>query len=312
LLTLLAAALAGLLLSLLAALLPLLPLLPLLSLLIAAQLLALVALGQLFQLPLQLLGFAAQHLLLPALLRGLLLVLFLLLGQFLLPFGELFQLLERLVDLLLLLLLAGRFRVIALVLILLGVELEIEEPFHVARAGAATTAAIVLIAERHLDIARRGLGAQQVLQRLLLGGKRILPLGALQFLRGGPHGLHGSFHVLDEASEGIARLGQMAGLHAVGQRLRLIAQLGLHAGQERGVFGVGALGARAFELIPGGRDDFLLPLGDLVPILLAAAVTALLLGLRVIALERLHLDEVDIGRGLGARVLGQGVQAHHV
>src|ERR1035438_2043656 len=205
-------------------LLPLLPLLTLLPLLIAAQLLALAALGQLFQLPLQLLGFATQHLLLPALLRGLLLILLLLLGQFLLTFGELFQLLERLVDLLLLLLLlAGRFRVIALVLILLGVELEIEEPFHVARASTATTAAIVLIAERHLDIARSGFGAQQVLQRLLLGGKRVLPLAALQLLRGGPHGLHGGFHILDEAHEGIARLGQVAGLHAVGQRLGLIA-----------------------------------------------------------------------------------------
>ena len=58
-----------------------------------------------FHLPLQLLGFAAQHLLLPALLRGLLLALLLLLGQFLLPLGELLQLLQRLVDLLLLLLL---------------------------------------------------------------------------------------------------------------------------------------------------------------------------------------------------------------
>jgi hypothetical protein len=58
-------------------------------------------------LPLQLLRFAAQHLLLPALLRGLLLALFLLLGQFLLPLGELLQLLQRLIDLLLLLLLAG-------------------------------------------------------------------------------------------------------------------------------------------------------------------------------------------------------------
>ena len=77
-----------------------------------------------------------------------------------------------------------------------------------------------------------------------------------------------------------------------------------------------ALGARALQLIPGGRDDFLLALRDLVLILVVAAATAAiaagLLRLRVVALERLRFDEVDIGARRGARVLGHGVQAHHV
>ena len=138
------------------ALLTLLALLALLTRLIAAQLLALLAFGHLFQLALQLFGFAAQHLLLPALLGSLLLAFLLLLGQFLLPPGELLQFLQRLVDLLLLLLLrAGRLRLAALVLILLGIEFEIEQAFQVARAGAAaaTTAATTLLAEGDLDIA---------------------------------------------------------------------------------------------------------------------------------------------------------------
>ena len=196
-------------------------------------------------LPLQLLGLAAEHLLLPALLRSLLLALLLLLGQFLLPLGELLQLLERLVDLLLAAAAAaaGRLRLAALVLILFGIEFEVEQTLHVARgaAAAATAAAAALLAEGHLDIAERRFGAHQVLQRLLLGRQRILPLGALQLLGRRTHRLDRLFHVLDEALERIARAFELAGLHAVGQRLGLVAQFGLHAGQERGVLGIGAL-----------------------------------------------------------------------
>ena len=163
------------------ALLPLLALLALLTLLlsrllallllpVAAQLLALLALGHLLQLPLQLLRLAPQHLLLPALLGSLLLPLLLLIGQLLLTLGQLFQLLQRFIDLLLLLLLlAGGLRLIVLVLILFGIQFEIEQPFHVARPGAAATAsAALLVAERHLNIAGRRFGAHQVLERLLL------------------------------------------------------------------------------------------------------------------------------------------------
>ena len=225
-------------------LLTLLTLLTLLALLITAQLI-LLALGHVFQLALQLFGFAAQHLLLPTLLRGLLLAFFLLLGEFLLPLGKLLELLQRFVDLLLLLLLlAGGLRLVALVLILFGIQFEIEKAFHVARASATTTAAApALVAEGHLDIARCCFGAHQVLQRPLFGRQRVLPFGALQLVGGGPHGLHRGFHILHKALEGVACFGQLAGLHAVGQRLGLIAEFALHAGQERGVFGIAALGS---------------------------------------------------------------------
>ncbi len=53
---------------------------------------------ELLHLLLQLFGVAAQHLLLPALLEGLLLGFLLLLGQFLLPLREILQLLQSLVD----------------------------------------------------------------------------------------------------------------------------------------------------------------------------------------------------------------------
>ena len=65
-----------------------------------------------------------EHLLLPALLRSLL-VLLLLLGQFLLPARKLFQLLERLVDLLRTAL--GRRLLAGLVLVLLHIQFEIEK-----------------------------------------------------------------------------------------------------------------------------------------------------------------------------------------
>ena len=110
-----------------------------------------------------------------------------------------------------------------------------------AGAAAASAATAAALPEGHLDIAERSLGAQQVLQRLLLGRQRVLPLGALQLVGRRTHGLDGLLHVLDEALEGVAGAFELARLHAVGQRFGLVAQLGLHIGQERGVLGVGAL-----------------------------------------------------------------------
>src|SRR5207253_883686 len=118
----------------------------------AAQLLVL---HLLLQLLLELLRLTAEHLLLPPVLRRLLFVLALLLGEFLLPFGKLLQLFQRFVDLLLLRIaallsaLAGAF-----ILILLGVELEIEEALHVAcRAAATASPAAAALSKCHLDIA---------------------------------------------------------------------------------------------------------------------------------------------------------------
>src|SRR5205823_6590516 len=119
---------------------------------IAAQL-ALLLPRQLVQLLLQLLGFAPQHFLLPALLRSLLRVLALLLRQFLLALRKLLQLLQRIVDLLLALLLRRLRPLVAFVLVLLGIQLQIEQTFEVARTGAAASpAATALPPEGHLDI----------------------------------------------------------------------------------------------------------------------------------------------------------------
>ena len=264
------------------------------------------------QLLLELLGFAAQHLLLPALLRGLLLALALLLGQFLLPLGELLAASAAPRRSAAAAAALGGLRLLALfVLVLLGIQLQIEEAFHVARgaAAAAATAAAALLAEGHLDIAERGFGAQQVLQRLLLGRQRVLPLGALQLVGGRTHGLHGLFHVVDEALEGIAGVFQLAGLHAVGQRLGLVAQFGLHARP----------GTRRSRRRCPWRPAPLIWFQVAVMISFcrceiwfcclvaaaAAAAAARLLRLRVVALERLRLDEEHVGAGGRARVLGQ-------
>ncbi len=326
-LPLLTALLAGLALLTLLALLALLTLLPLLTLLtllallsIAAELALLLLLVQLIELLAQLLGFAAQHFLLVALLGSGLRVFLLLLGKLLLPLGQFGQLLQRIVHRLLLL--VGRLsRLLALVLILLRVEFEIEKSFEIAggavHAATSTAAASALAAHGDLDIAEGGFGAQQILQRLLLGRKGILPFGALQLIRGRLHGGHGLLHIGDEALERIAGFIQFAALHALGERRGLIAQLGLHAGKERRVFGVRTARAGSLLLVPGGGDDLFLALRDLILLVAviataSAATAAFLLRLGVVALERLRFDEEDVGLRSSARVASGGVEAHHI
>src|ERR1019366_9438311 len=131
-----------------------------------------------------------------------------------------------------------------------------------------------------------------------------------------PHGFHGLVHIADKSFEGVAGALNRAGLHPLGEGFRLVAQFRLHGGKERRVFGIAALGAGALELVPGGGDDFFLALRDLALLfaLAAAATTAaiVLLGLGVVALEGLGLNEEDIGAAGGARILGGGVQADDV
>src|SRR5215469_10204890 len=87
-------------------------------------LLGLIAALELLHLPFQLFCFTPQHLLLPALAEGLLLI-FLLLGQLLLPASQFLELLQRVVDLLGARI-AGRLPP-AFVLVLFAVELEVSE-----------------------------------------------------------------------------------------------------------------------------------------------------------------------------------------
>src|SRR6185437_402837 len=133
----------------------------------AASLLAAVA-RQLLDLLLQLIGLAAEHLLLPALLGRLFGVGVALRGKLALPARQLIQLAQRVLDLRAAL--AGVERGLhGLVLILLGVELQVEQarqiaPRRVDRAAAAPGT------ESDLDLPERRLRAQQVLEGLLLLG----------------------------------------------------------------------------------------------------------------------------------------------
>ena len=142
------------------ALLALLTLLSLLTLLAGLPLLAGLVPRQLFHLLLQLFSFAAEHFLLPALLRALLFVA-LLLSEFLLPARKLLELLQRLIEFFLALI-GGRSLCAGFVLVLLGIEFEIEETFEVA-AGATTASAASPLSEGYLDLSTCGFGAQQML-----------------------------------------------------------------------------------------------------------------------------------------------------
>ena len=91
----------------------------------------------LFHLVLELFGFALQHFLLPLLLGGLLTVA-LLLGEIFLAVREFVELLESIGEVLRLLLLSRSGGVLGFVLVLFGVELEIEESREIARGAAAS------------------------------------------------------------------------------------------------------------------------------------------------------------------------------
>ena len=146
--------------------------------------------------------------------------------QFLLPPGELLQFLQRLVDGALPLV-CGLRHPAALVLVLLGVQLQVEQPFEVARGAITATPAATApaaAAKCHLDVAESSFRAQQVLQRFLLRRQSVLPFGALQLVGGRPHGRYGLVHIVDEALKRVARALNLAGLHPLGKRFRLVAQ----------------------------------------------------------------------------------------
>ena len=125
-----------------------------------------------FHLASQLLGFAPQHFLGPALFE-VLLALRLAGGQLLLTAGEFFELFEGFIHLALAFARFGR-RLCGFVLVFLGVELEVEEAFEIAALTTGATAATTL-AEGDLDLTEGALGAQQVLQGALLRRQRVAP-----------------------------------------------------------------------------------------------------------------------------------------
>ncbi len=270
----------------------------------------------LLHLALQLLGFAAQHLLLPALLEVLRL-LALLLGQFLLALGERVQLGKRIVDLFSLLL-SRRAGLRGLVLILLGVHLEIEEAGQVAAGAASTPSASALLTEGDLNLAEGRLRPQQSLERLLLVGQSVLPGLLLEFFGRGNHGPRRHLHILLEAGKLLIGRTQSAALHARGERKHLLAQRGLRLRQRLAyVRGVGRSRRLIVLLLPGGGDQFFFAPRDVglvagtLPTSTAAA-SASLLRLRELALKRVHLDEADVCLRLLMTIFSGRIQADDV
>ena len=141
----------------------------------------------LLHLLLELLRLALQHLLLPFLL-GSLRAITLLLRQILLALGQFIQLFQRVGDFLRLLLGGAAADFCGLVLILLGIEFQIEKRSQIARR-AAPAASAPLRSKRNLNLPEGSFRAQQRLQRLLLVRNGFLPLLLLQLLRGRRHGI---------------------------------------------------------------------------------------------------------------------------
>src|SRR5690606_20041817 len=120
------------------------------------------------------------------------------------------------------------------------VHLELEKLGQIpARLAAAATAAVLL--ERDLDIRERGLRAQQVLQRLLLGRDRIGELDLGEALRGGVHRLGGKLEALDELRDTLIGARQLPGARAARERAGLLGERALQLGEHLRVVGQLAL-----------------------------------------------------------------------
>src|SRR5690606_24206742 len=282
------------------ALLALLTLLPRLTLLRGLRLLLRELLLHLLELAAKLLGLAAELLLLPAVALGQLLAAIRLTREVLLTAGELLKLADRLVDAALLLL--ERDRRFRLVLVLLEIHLELEQLGQIPPGEPAATAAVAL--ERNLDVGEKRLGAQQMLQRRLLGRDRVLKLHSLEIFRRRIHRLGRELAAFDELPDLLVLGRQLSRARAVRERARLLGQRALWLGEHPRVVvqlllveeARGHLVALA-DQVPGRDEDLLLPARNLVLIRAAASAAgrARAARLRERALERLDLDEVEIG-----------------
>src|SRR5690606_4792193 len=205
------------------ALLALLTLLPRLTLLRGLRLLLRELLLHLLELAAKLLGLAAELLLLPAVALGQLLAAIRLTREVLLTAGELLKLADRLVDAALLLL--ERDRRFRLVLVLLEIHLELEQLGQIPPGEPAATAAVAL--ERNLDVGEKRLGAQQMLQRRLLGRDRVLKLHSLEIFRRRIHRLGRELEAFDELPDLLVLARQLSRARAVRERARLLGQRAL-------------------------------------------------------------------------------------
>jgi hypothetical protein len=170
--------------------------------------------------------------------------LLLLFGEFLLAFGEFFEAFDGLVDFAFALGAgsAAEGALGGLVLVLFGVEFEVEEAFEVALLAAAATTAAALLTEGDLNLAEDGFSAEDVLEGLLFGGEGLAPALIAELCGGGEHGFGGEFHFAAEGLELFVGAGEIAALHPLGEREGLLAELGLDAGEEFGVLAKGGGG----------------------------------------------------------------------
>ena len=97
----------------------------------------------------------------------------------------------------------------------------------------------------------------------------------LQFVGCGAHRLRGGIHIRDETVELLICLRKFAALHTLGERTRLIGKFRLNLGKKlRGFGGLQLRSGLIALLLPGGRDDFLFALRNIVGILLLAAASS--------------------------------------
>src|SRR5262252_7175682 len=115
---------------------------------------------ELLHLALQLLGFAAQHLLFPLLLEGLLRIL-LPVGKILLPLGQRIELRQSVLDVFFVPL--GRSHALGcLVLVLGSIQFQIEQAGQVAACVvSASSSSSSLLSESNLDMAEGGFSTQE-------------------------------------------------------------------------------------------------------------------------------------------------------
>ena len=239
------------------------------------------------------------------------------LRELLLPARELLELRDRFVDFLLRRVERGRG--LGLVLVLLEVHLELEELAQVAARSAAATAAALL--ERDLDVGEHRFGAQQMLQRLLLGRHGVLQLDLGEVVGRRRHRFGRLLEVVHELLDTRVDARELARARAVRERARLLGERALQLREHLRVVVqllLVEIARRLFvallDEVPGRDEDFLLPPRDLVLLLpaAAAAAAAALRRLREAAVERLHLDEVEVGLHLAAAILGDRVVRDHV
>ena len=161
----------------------------------------------------------------------------------------------------------------------------------------------------------------KMLQRVLLGRHGVSSVMSASRSAAGSIASRGLLEALDELLNARIDARQLARARAARERARLLGERALQIREHLRVVVQLLLVEVARRLlvalldqVPGRDEDFLLPARDLVLLLpaAAAAAAAAALALREAAVERLHLDEEQVGLHLAAAILGDGVVRNDV